>query len=225
MSGQGQRTASGKLSGMPRISPQTKTGAVTEVLRKQILAGELRPGEPLQQELVASLLGVSPTPVREAFALLEAEGFLQRQPHRGVVVAQAQPIDPRERELNLDVRRVLERRAIDRLLAGDAPELLDRLAADVARAEEVARTGDVPALRAAANEFHRTLAVALDSDLHAGFLHQIATRSLFYAYGRSMKHLDLSFRAHAELVRALVDRDRRAAHAVWTRHLRAPTAT
>ena len=45
---------------------------VTSVLRKALLAGEYRPGEELSLTETAAKLGVSRTPVREAFQSLAA---------------------------------------------------------------------------------------------------------------------------------------------------------
>lgn len=64
----------------------TKTDSVYAHLRRAIVAGTLSPQTPLRQERIAAGLGVSATPVREAFRRLEAEGLVRRDPHRGVVV-------------------------------------------------------------------------------------------------------------------------------------------
>src|SRR5688500_15710836 len=74
-----------------RIHFSTKMEAVADSIRRRILDGKLPPGMQLMQEQVAQELGVSPTPVREAFGVLEAEGLIERRPHRGVVVAERDP--------------------------------------------------------------------------------------------------------------------------------------
>src|SRR5690606_16875533 len=61
---------------------------VYEMVREWIAAGQLRPGERLSEEELARRTGVSRTPVREALKRLEAEGFVQVIPYRGVVVAE-----------------------------------------------------------------------------------------------------------------------------------------
>jgi DNA-binding GntR family transcriptional regulator len=57
-------------------------------LRRLILAGEFPPGQPLREEHLAHLLGVSRGPVREALSELEREGLVERRPRRGAIVAQ-----------------------------------------------------------------------------------------------------------------------------------------
>lgn len=60
---------------------------LAEELRKEIRSGETRGGSHLRQNEVAERFGVSSTPVREAFAVLERDGLVTSAPHRGVVVA------------------------------------------------------------------------------------------------------------------------------------------
>ena len=72
---------------------KTKTDAAYEAIRNAILDGRIVEGTPLRQERVAVAHGMSPTPVREAFRRLEAEGLVRRAPHRGVIVHLAQTND------------------------------------------------------------------------------------------------------------------------------------
>ena len=52
----------------------------------EIMAGALSPGVRLEEVALAARFGVSRTPVREALRHLEATGFVEKRPHRGVVV-------------------------------------------------------------------------------------------------------------------------------------------
>ena len=61
--------------------------AVT-LLREMILSGELAPGERLREVAISERLGMSRTPVREAFRTLAAEGLVELLPNRSVVVAE-----------------------------------------------------------------------------------------------------------------------------------------
>jgi DNA-binding GntR family transcriptional regulator len=60
-------------------------------LRKAILNGVFRPGQMLRQEEVATLMGVSRSPLREALPRLEAEGIVVLHPRRGYAVAELRP--------------------------------------------------------------------------------------------------------------------------------------
>ena len=56
---------------------------VFNTLREAILKGELKPGERLMELQLASKLGVSRTPIREAIRMLEQEGLAVTVPRRG----------------------------------------------------------------------------------------------------------------------------------------------
>ncbi|HEV7344630.1 MAG TPA: GntR family transcriptional regulator [Devosia sp.] len=57
-------------------------------LRSMILSGELPPGARLREVQLCDQLGVSRTPVREAFRTLAAEGLVDLLPNRSVVVSE-----------------------------------------------------------------------------------------------------------------------------------------
>lgn len=60
---------------------------VTNAVRNAIIQGKLAPGEPLGQEYLANLFGVSRVPIRECLKQLAAEGLVKVEPHKGAVVA------------------------------------------------------------------------------------------------------------------------------------------
>ena len=59
---------------------------IFDALVEKIISGKYKPGDWLRQEDIASHLGVSMTPVREALDLLDAAGLAERVPYRGVRV-------------------------------------------------------------------------------------------------------------------------------------------
>jgi DNA-binding GntR family transcriptional regulator len=70
------------------VQRKTLKDEIFDVLNKRIIAGKYAPGEWLRQEEIASQLGVSQTPVREALDLLVSAGLAERVPYTGVRVAQ-----------------------------------------------------------------------------------------------------------------------------------------
>jgi DNA-binding GntR family transcriptional regulator len=64
---------------------------VAEELRRAVFEGEIESGTPLREVALAESLGVSRPTVREALALLVAEGLATREPNRGVSVSSADP--------------------------------------------------------------------------------------------------------------------------------------
>ena len=57
-----------------------------EGIMQKIISEDFLPGTPLREEHLAEELGISPTPIREAFRRLEYEGWLQSSPYRGVFI-------------------------------------------------------------------------------------------------------------------------------------------
>jgi DNA-binding GntR family transcriptional regulator len=64
---------------------------VYDALRQRVVSGAFHPGESLGEESLAQQLGVSRTPIREAFRRLSEQGFLEYKPHCGARVAQPTP--------------------------------------------------------------------------------------------------------------------------------------
>jgi DNA-binding GntR family transcriptional regulator len=69
---------------------------VAEELRRAVFEGELESGTPLREVALAESLGVSRPTLREALALLVAEGLATREPNRGVSVASPDPDSVRD---------------------------------------------------------------------------------------------------------------------------------
>lgn len=70
-----------------RVVPQPMRRQVEEGLRAAIVSGRFLPGEHLSDRVLCDLFGASRGVVREAVRLLEAEGLIVVQPHRGPFVA------------------------------------------------------------------------------------------------------------------------------------------
>jgi DNA-binding GntR family transcriptional regulator len=60
---------------------------VAQKIRENIINGQLRPGDKVREADICKWLQVSRTPVREAFRVLQSEGFVIHNPNYGVVVA------------------------------------------------------------------------------------------------------------------------------------------
>ena len=61
-------------------------GRVFNKLREDILAGKYQENEELREVVIGEELGVSRTPVREAFRQLELEGLIRIVPNKGAYV-------------------------------------------------------------------------------------------------------------------------------------------
>lgn len=60
---------------------------VANIIRKMIITGELRAGNPISERQISQELGVSTTPVKEAFRVLESEGLLYSVARKGSYIS------------------------------------------------------------------------------------------------------------------------------------------
>lgn len=102
---------------------------ITAILKKALFSGEYKSGDELSLTEIAERLGVSRTPVREAFQTLEAEGLIELRMNKGAIV---KPIDEKYITDHYEMRILLEseaaKRAAERGMP-DADALLDKLKA------------------------------------------------------------------------------------------------
>jgi DNA-binding GntR family transcriptional regulator len=78
---------------------------VAERLRELIMHGELAPGVKLNERVLCEQLGISRTPLREAFKYLASEGLVELLPNRGAIVA---PLDAGRLQQTFAVLEALE---------------------------------------------------------------------------------------------------------------------
>lgn len=78
------------------IQPQMLHEAVVSQLQRMIVEGVLAPGTRLNERMLCDKLGVSRTPLREAFRVLAAQGLVNLLPNRGAEVVQMSPQDVEE---------------------------------------------------------------------------------------------------------------------------------
>lgn len=128
-------------------------------VKERILDGGYPGGDLLSEGEVAEALGVSRTPVREAFLLLEAEGLMRLYPKRGALVV---PVSPDEVRDVMETRMLVERHTADRLArrGPDGAPVIEDLRALIARQEQLLADGDLTGFVAADRAFHHTIVAA-----------------------------------------------------------------
>jgi len=122
--------AQGKLKLRPAKSGQTPQQLVYTKLREMILNSKLQPGEWLRQEQLASLFGVSRTPIREALRMLSQEHLVEFVTNYGVRVV---PLSWEEFEelyaMRIGLEGLAARLAAEQATPSDVAELRKLLAA------------------------------------------------------------------------------------------------
>ncbi|MFI6367907.1 GntR family transcriptional regulator [Nocardia sp. NPDC050630] len=142
-------------------------------VKERILTGALPGGELISEGEIAADLGMSRTPVREAFLRLEVEGWMRLYPKRGALVV---PIPPAEAEHVVHARYVVETGAVHAVVAQQRSALIAELHASLDRQREVAAAADFERFAVADTDFHRTYVVAADNPLLTGFYDSLRER-------------------------------------------------
>ena len=217
-------------SKLPQTGLSIRRKAYLSIQRK-IASGEFPAGKSLSELALASELGISRTPVREALSQLVAEGFLEQTPNRGAVVVQL----TRQDVVNLyELREALEVYAIGKVARRQVQETdLERLrllADDVLTFKRELEQSGKPAL----DEPQMQRFINADLAFHAMLIREAAnarilkivneTRLLIRIFG--MRHqghmaseLDVIWQAHRNLLQAVELRDVDRAQKLMTEHI------
>ena len=137
--------------------PAGRTAAKDRALdyvKSQVLTGAFPGGELISEGEVAAALGMSRTPVREAFLRLEAEGLLRLYPQRGALVV---PVSSEEARAVIEARRLLEEFAVGKVIGrGRAVRaaVFERLSGQLQRQHDAAAEPDWQEFLEADRTFH-----------------------------------------------------------------------
>ncbi len=126
-------------------------GLLQREVERMILAGDLAAGAQLREAELASMLGVSRGPLREAFRALEESGLVRLEKNRGVFVRQ---IGVDEADQIFELRAVLDQYAGRRAAQNAAPADIAELRALVDRMERAVADGDIDVYLDANVAFH-----------------------------------------------------------------------
>jgi DNA-binding GntR family transcriptional regulator len=151
----------GEATRMVLVRPKSLKELTLDELRRRIIDGRIGFGEALSENTLASELGVSKTPVREALMQLRTEGLVDIQPQRGTFVL---PAGAEQVVAITELRAVLEVAAIGMAMERGRPRLvagMERLLSDMERAFAA---GDIIAYRTLDGEYHQLMIAASGND-------------------------------------------------------------
>lgn len=199
--------------------PKSLSQVVAEEVKDAILKGVFQPGDKLVETNLTQSLGVSRTPLREAFRELAAEGYITVIPHKGAFVSRITKEEAHDLYIITSVLEGLATRlATPHLREGKAREeflaLYEDLKAQLERRE-------VDAYWAANRSFHQFIADTSGNDRLQGMIDKLRrqilkTRVITLNYpGR----LDESMAEHEEILQAILAGDSREAERLVIDHL------
>lgn len=195
---------------------RTRTEVAYEALREGILVGDLKAGERLSVEDLASALNMSKMPVREAMRALESVGLVESTPYRGSRVT----------ELSIeDLRGVYQvRLAIEPAAVQDAAPRFSRADETAARAhlERLNSESDSRSREAwaAHTDFHFTLYDVAGSSWFSRLIRPLWETSERYRFATAIEPASRESRAdHERILQACAARDSDRAARALREHL------
>lgn len=175
---------------------------VYQTLRNAILKGDLKPGERLMEMKLASKLGVSRTPIREAIRMLEREGLAITIPRRGAQVAK---MTLKDMDDVYAVRRSLENLALTYVSGKMNAEQIARLRWAEKIFEEAVADGDHEKIEQKDSEFHLAIFEATGNSRLVSIMSTISEQLSRYrwAYLQHHNRLQQLIDEHRTIVEAL----------------------
>lgn len=193
-------------------------GRVFHKLREDILNGKYKDNEELKEVAIGEELGVSRTPVREAFRQLELEGLIQIVPNKGAYVTGINAKDVKDIYM---IRSSLEGMCARLATENITPEQLEELEENVYLASFHASKGHMEQMAELDNRFHHILYAACDSKMLENLLQD------FHQYVIRIRRKTLSTKErgiasndeHRQIMEAIKAKDGAEAERLATQHM------
>lgn len=192
-----------------QLQGNSLAGLVHNEIERMILGGELQPGSKLTEATIATQLGVSRGPVREAFRMLDEAGLVRTEKNRGVFV----------RDIALDeALEIFELRAVMEMYIGR--KLAETCTAAQARGlRQLVDSMDIACKAGNAQDYHRVnlefhdslLQLAGNAKFTANYRRLIKELSLIRRKNLTAESMAVYTREHRQIVKAIAARDADAA--------------
>ncbi|WP_323783021.1 GntR family transcriptional regulator [Thalassovita sp.] len=197
--------------------------SIAAQLETEIVAGQIKAGEKLDEQSLTKRFGVSRTPIREALHELVARSLAERVPYRGVLVVDITKERIEEMfEAMSEIEALCGRFAAERMSVGERVEL-ERLHL---RMSELAETGDANSYETANSEFHQLLFTASHNTDLIDLANTLRLKLAPFRKSQLKKRerMKRSNAEHEAIVSALIERDAKKAEKALRRHLMSAAA-
>lgn len=177
-------------------------------IREAIIEGRIKAGERLTEPDVAKTLGVSRTPLREAFLQLESEGFVKVTPRRGAVVSELSEKDAEETYIIKSVLEGLAARLAGKNISEDVLYQLRALNAEMEKKAK-SKEKDYRAILELNAKFHFIMNKASGNEKLCHLINLLRKQTLRYnyIYLTVLSHITQSIEEHKGIIEALEKRD------------------
>ncbi|WP_312720923.1 GntR family transcriptional regulator [Mobilicoccus sp.] len=192
--------------------------------REKILDGHHAGGEVITEGQVSTALGISRTPVREAFLRLQSEGLLELYPKRGAVVV---PLSDDEVTSVMEARELIEAFAATKVLTefAEPPRaLVERMWELVGEQQRHLHSGSITEFHEADTQFHLVMVEACQNAFLVDLLRSLRDRqrrlSSRVSRAATQDRMEIAYREHVALVETIAGGDLDDSLAALRAHLR-----
>ncbi|MDP1991913.1 MAG: GntR family transcriptional regulator [Syntrophales bacterium] len=209
--GKSETRANDRMDG--RINQRSLAEHIVEDLEAKIVGGNLKPGQRIVVETLCKTLAVSPTPLREAFQIMEGRGFVIREPRKGVSVAR---ITGREAQDIYKIRASIEGLAMSLAVQCRPPGLIDELKKLHEKMIRAAEKGNDAAYQRLNRKFHERIVDSCDNSRLIQLIRDFDKQTTRYRVALMVEPgwMENSTRIHGAIIAAFDAGDAEAAEAI-----------
>jgi len=186
--------------------PVSLVEQITKFLTTAILEGKLENGQPLVESEIQRRFGISRSPIRESFRILEQNGLVVIIPRKGTFVRK---ITRKDIEEHFPIRAMLEGYAarLAALFAG--PEDISRMELALSLMIKAAKENDSMAYFKKHSEFHDVLISACKNDTLIAILDHLRRHAIWFrfTYLWHQRNYDYSVRVHTQILDLMIKKD------------------
>jgi DNA-binding GntR family transcriptional regulator len=206
------------LGGMRVARRKSLREEVYDSLKKSILHGKLKGGQRLIEEQLAHQIGISRTPVREAFHKLERDELVSRLPKGGFAVREFTKEDVEE---IFGIRSALESYAAYLATLHISSEKISDLENKIEETEKALKSGEDDKVIQLYTEFHDLLYKSCKSKKLIEMINNF--RDYFYRYRSPLLHAEKGFldsiEGHRGMLEAMKKKNPRLVERLVRKHL------
>lgn len=189
---------------------------VASILRSSILSGGISKGQSITLDSVGEQVGMSRTPVREAFQILANEGLLELRQNRCAIV---KGISIEAIKDHYEMRILLETEALRRACQHMNDETLKAIQTVNKQGQRAKEAGDTEAYNLANQAFHMTIWEAADSEKLKSFLSLLWNGLSMNRLVTAQEYAGISLADHNKIVEQLEKKDYEGACETMRQHI------
>jgi DNA-binding GntR family transcriptional regulator len=179
---------------------------ITEFLTQAIMDGQFESGERLVENELQRRFGVSRSPIRESFRVLEKKGLVNNVPRKGTYVRK---ITQKDIEENFPVRASLESLAARLSLENLQPSDIEKMEASFSKMVDGAKQNDFKTYLKYHTQYHEVFIRASRNDTLIEILENLRNQAIWfrYSYLYVQESYEYAVKVHRKILDCFIKKD------------------